>query len=284
MLRRIGVISRMDREEALRKASQICDHLLEKGVEVLLEGEVSKLLGRPQLGCDLREVEVDLAVTVGGDGTILRSSSLLRKPETPLLTVNMGRRGFLTEVEPENALEAIDRVFEGDYALEEHFKLSSMSKNSGENFQDALNEVLIASSLPSKMLSLRLYTDGSEVFDIQADGIIVATPTGSTAYSLSAGGSILAPSVKAMIVTTLYPLSPFRSIVVPITSTVEVKLTKPECDALVVVDGMTQGKLSQGDNVAVCRSDHKAVFIRFQSFYSRLKKRLLFSYKGNEDE
>lgn len=280
MFRRIGIISRRDREEALRKVSQICDHLLKKGVEVFLEEEVSELLGRPPLGYDLGEVEVDLAVTVGGDGTILRASSLLKKPETPLLAVNMGMRGFLTEVEPEEALEAVDRVFEGDYALEEHFKLSSMSKNSGEIYQEALNEVLVASSLPSKMLGLRLYTDGVEVFDIQADGIIVATPTGSTAYSLSAGGSILAPSVEAMIVTTLYPLSPFRSMVVPITSVVEVELTKPECDALVVVDGMTQGKLSQGDKVAVWRSDHKAAFIRFQSFYSRLKKRLLFPYKG----
>ncbi|MFB0543428.1 MAG: NAD(+)/NADH kinase [Candidatus Bathyarchaeia archaeon] len=284
MFRRIGIISRKDREEALRKVSQICDHLLEKGVEVFLEGEVSELLGRPGLGCDLREVEVDLVVTVGGDGTILRSSSLLKRPETPLLAVNMGMRGFLTEVEPEEALEAIDRVFEGDYALEEHFKLSSTSKNSGEVFQDALNEVLVSSSLPSKTLRLRLYADGVEVFDIQADGIIVATPTGSTAYSLSAGGSILAPSVEAMIVTTLYPLSPFRSMVVPLMSVVEVELTKPECEALVVVDGMIQGKMRQGDRVAVWRSDHKATFIRFQSFYSRLKNRLLFPYKGNRDE
>lgn len=281
MFRRIGIISRRDREEVLRKVNQICNHLLEKGVEVILEEEVSELLGRPQLGYDLREVEVDLAVAVGGDGTILRSSSLLKRSETPLLAVNMGMRGFLTEVEPEEALEAIDRLFKGDYAVEEHFKLSSRSKNSKERFQDALNEVLVASSHPAKMLRLQLYTDGAEVFDIQADGIIVATPTGSTAYSLSAGGSILAPSVEAIIVTTLYPLSPFRSIVVPITSVVEVELMKPECDALVVVDGMIQGKLSQGDKVEVWRSDHKATFIRFQSFYSRLKKRLLFSYKGN---
>lgn len=272
----------MDREEALNKTDQICDHLLKRGFEAFLEKEVSELLNRSQLGCDLREVELDLAVTVGGDGTILRASSMLKKPETPLLAVNMGMRGFLTEVGPEAALGAIDRVIAGDYTLEKCFKISSRI---GENsFQDALNEVLIASSLPSKMLRLRIYIDGTEVFDFQADGIIVAAPTGSTAYSLSAGGSILAPSVEAMIVTAVCPLSLFHSIVVPITSVVEVELMKPEIGALVVVDGMTQGKLGSGDRITVWRSRHEAAFIRFQPFYSRLKNRLLFSYREDRNE
>ena len=284
MFKRVGIISRRDREEALRKVDQICDHLLKKGVEVVLEEEVSELLGRPRLGYDLRDVEVDLAVTVGGDGTILRASSMLKRPETPLLAVNMGMRGFLTEVGPDETLEAIDRVFKGDYALEECFKLSSSSKAGGEEFQDALNEVLVASSLPSKMLGFRLYIDGAEVFDFHADGVIVATPAGSTAYSLSAGGSILAPSVDAMIVTAVCPLSPFRSMVVPIASVVEVGLTKPEVNAQVAVDGMVQGRLSPGDSVKVWRSDQKAMFIRFQPFYSRLKNRLLFSFKGDRNE
>jgi len=272
----------MDREEALKRTNQICDHLLKRGFEVFLEKEVSELLSLPQLGCDMREVELDLAVTVGGDGTILRASSMLKKPETPLLAVNMGMRGFLTEVGPDDALKAIDRIVTGDYALERCSKLSSRI---GENsFQDALNEVLIASSLPSKMLRLRIYIDGTEVFDFQADGIIVAAPTGSTAYSLSAGGSILAPSVEAMIVTAVCPLSLFRSMVVPLTSVVEVELMKPEIGALVVVDGMTQGKLGSGDRITVWRSRHEAAFIRFQSFYSRLKNRLLLSYREDRNE
>ena len=282
MFKRVGIISRIDREDALKRANQICDHLLKRGFEVFLEKEASELLNRPQLGYDLREMELDLAVTVGGDGTILRASSLLKKPETPLLAVNMGMRGFLTEVGPDDALASIDRIVTGDYALERCLKLSSRI---GKNIlQDALNEVLIASSLPSKMLRFRIYIDGTEVFDFQADGIIVAPPTGSTAYSLSAGGSILAPSVEAMIMTAVCPLSIFRSMVVPITNVVEVELMKPEVGALIVVDGMIQGKLSQGDRITIQRSDHEVAFIRFQSFYSRLKNRLLFFYKGNGNE
>jgi len=280
LVKRAGIISRIDKEEALKKADQICAYLLERGFEVFLENEVSELLRRPQLGCDLREVDFDLAVTVGGDGTILRTSSLLKNPMTPLLAVNMGMRGFLTEVGPEEALEAIDKVVAGDYLLERCFKLSS--RVGGTRFQDALNEVLIASSLPSKTIRFRIYVDGSEVFDVQADGIIIATPTGSTAYSLSAGGSILAPSVEAMIVTAVCSLSIFHSMVVPITSVVEVELMKPEIGALVVVDGMSKEKLGPRDKITVWKSDDEATFIRFRSFYSRLKNRLLFSFKEEE--
>jgi len=280
LIKRVGIISRIDKEEALKKADQICDYLLEREFEVFLENEVSELLKRSQLSYDLRETELDLAVTVGGDGTILRASSILKKPETPLLAVNMGLRGFLTEVGPEEALEAIDKVAAGDYLLERCFKLSSMI--GGTRFQDALNEVLIASPFPSKMLRLGIHIDGKEVFDFQADGIIVATPTGSTAYSLSAGGTILAPSVDAMIVTAVCPLSLFRSMAVPITSMVEVELMKPEVGALIVVDGMVQEKLNPSDKITIWKSDHTATFIRFQSYYSRLKNRLLFSYKEEE--
>jgi len=280
LFKSVGVITRIDKQEALKKTDQICDHLLKRGFEVFLEKEVSELLRRPHLGCDLRETEFDLAVTVGGDGTILRASSLLKKPETPLLAVNMGMRGFLTEVGPEEALEAIDKVVARDYALENCFKLSS--KASENRFQDALNEVLIVSPFPSKMLRLGIYIDGKEVFDFQADGIIVASPTGSTAYSLSAGGTILAPSVEAMIVTAVCPLSLFHSMAVPITSIVEVELMKPEVGALIVVDGMIQEKLNPRDKIAIWKSDHTATFIRFQSYYSRLKNRLLFSYKEEE--
>ena len=276
----MGVISRKDRDTSLNKTREISDYLLKRGIEVSLEKEVAELLGHPHLGCDLHEEAVDLAITVGGDGTILRACSMMKIPETPLLTVNMGMRGFLTEVGPDSALGAIDRVLSKDYMLESCSKISSAT-TSGEGFQDALNEVLISSSLPSKMLRLELYVDGAEVFDFQSDGIIIATPTGSTAYSLSAGGSILAPSVEAMIVTAVCPLSPFKSMVVPIESAVEVKLTKPETNALVVVDGFVQKTLRPDEGVVAKQSGHKAVFIRFQPFYSRLKNRLLFSYKGN---
>jgi len=279
----VGIIPRKDRDTSLRKTKEICDYLLKKNIGVRVEKEVSELLGYPHLGSDLHKEALDLAVTVGGDGTILRAASILKKPETPLLTVNMGMRGFLTEVGPEEALDAIERVLSGDYMLESCSKISSWTRN-GDKFQDSLNEVLIASSLPSKMLRLELYVDGTEVFDFQSDGIIVATPTGSTAYSLSAGGSILATSVEAMIVTAVCPLSPFKSMVVPQESTIEVKLTKPETSALVVVDGIVQKTLRPEDTVIAKKSDHKAVFVRFQPFYSRLKNRLLFSYKGNGTE
>jgi NAD+ kinase len=149
----------------------------------------------------------------------------------------MGRRGFLCEVLKDDIEPAIDKAISGDYKIETCFKLRSRCLEMDEDFPDSLNEVLVSSSLPSKMILCRLLVDGEQLTEIQADGIIVSTPTGSTAYNLSAGGSILAPGVDAMILTAVNPYSYFRSITLPLDSKVTVELRKPKADALAIVDG-----------------------------------------------
>ena len=201
---------------------------------------------------------------------------LMQPPETPILGVNMGSRGFLTEVLPVDVKPALDRIIAGDYDLEECIKLSSRSPNMNGTFPDALNEVLVASSLPSKTLDLRLSIDGQHILDIQADGAIVAPPTGSTAYNLSAGGSIISPGVDAMILTMICPYSYFRSIVVPSSSKVTIDFLKPKVDALVIIDGREYTALKPGSTVEVWKSPHKARFVRFRPFYGRLGRRLTF--------
>jgi NAD+ kinase len=186
---------------------------------------------------DLTDIEADFVVAIGGDGTILRVAMGLKVPDTPLLGINMGRRGFLCEVLKEDVDYAIDRAVKGDYELEECLKLRSRDCGKDEDFPDSLNEVLISSSLPSKMILCRLLIDDEQLTEIQADGILVATPTGSTAYNLSAGGSILAPGVDAMILTAINPYSYFRSITLPVGSRVTIELRKPRADALAIVDG-----------------------------------------------
>ena len=160
-------------------------------------------------------MEVDYLITVGGDGTIIRATMQIRNPGTPILGVNMGSRGFLTEVEPEEAKTAIDMLLENEYNIEECLKLGSMSPSIKGRFADALNEVLIASALPSKTIDMRLSVDGEFLFDVQADGFIIAPPTGPTAYNLSAGGSIISPNVDSMILTAICPYSQISDVQSP---------------------------------------------------------------------
>jgi NAD+ kinase len=272
---RAGVVSRTDKPKALASAREIVEHLELKGIAVQLETDTALAMEMPNKNVDLVEMDVDFMVTVGGDGTILRTAMLMNEPGTPIIGVNMGSRGFLTEVFPEYVAHALDRVVKGDYYLEECMKLSSRSLNTERAFSDSLNEVLIASSLPSKTLDMRLSVDGEHIMDIQADGAMVSTPTGSTAYNLSARGSILSPDVDAMILTAICPYSYFSSIVVPASSHVTVELLKPKVNALVIIDGREYTALKPLSSVEVWKSSHKARFIRFKSFYSRLERRLV---------
>lgn len=273
---KVGVVSRTDKSKVAEVVRGIVGHLESRGSEVLIEKETAISLGIPGRNVDLKELKADLLVTVGGDGTILRTAMLIPDPGTLILGVNMGSRGFLTEVLPGDVKKALDKVLNGDHAVEECIKLSSRVLSLEATFPDSLNEVLVASSRPSKMLDLGLSVDGVHLIDIQADGAIVAPPTGSTAYNLSAGGSILSPGVEAMILTTTCPYSYFRSIVVPASSRISIRLLKPNVEALAIIDGQDYSPLKPGSTVEVWKSRHKARFVRFKPFYEKLERRLTF--------
>ncbi len=273
---RVGIVARNDREDAEDIVRTIVDYLHSMGVEALVEDDVAEKMDPPVSSIRLEEMDADFVVTVGGDGTILRAAMEMPDPGTPILGVNMGSRGFLTEVMPTELEESIDRILEGDYTLEECLKLSSKSPSMGVSFRDALNEVLVASSKPSKALDIGIRVDGKHLLDVQADGVLVAPPTGSTAYNLSAGGSILAPSVDGMIVTTLCPYVCFSSVVLPSESMVELETLKPSIDPLAIIDGRYEVQLEPDSVVRIWKSKHRARFVRFKSFYERFKRRLVF--------
>jgi len=271
---KVGVVSRTDIDAVFPVTRRIIEILKEKGVEVLVETETAMALNMNAATVDLTDIEADFVVAVGGDGTILRTAMGLKVPDTPLLGVNMGRRGFLCEVLKDEIEPALNRAVKGDYNLETCLKLRSRNEEMEEDFPDSLNEVLISSSLPSKMILCRLLIDGEHLTEIQADGILVATPTGSTAYNLSAGGSILAPGVKAMILTAINPYSYFRSITLPIESKVTIELRKPRADALAIVDGKVYTGIKALSTIEIEISKNKTRFIRFKPFYERLRSRI----------
>jgi NAD+ kinase len=216
----------------------------------------------------------DFIITVGGDGTILRTAMEMKDPQTPLFGVNMGRRGFLAEIQPYEYPEAIQSYLQGEYTIEENFKVRSWGLNMDDYFPDALNELLVACSLPSKMLLTRLSVDDEHITDIQADGIIFSTPAGSTAYNMSAGGAIVAPTVPGFSLTAICPYSYFNSIVVPPESTIRIELLKPRSDAVAIVDGRHYIPLKPQSVIEATVSENKANFIRFKPFYTRIRRRI----------
>jgi NAD+ kinase len=270
-----GVVSRTDIPNALSLTRRIIDHLVGLGVEVIVETDTALALELEDKNTNLNDLEGDFMVTVGGDGTILRTAMEMKTPETPILGVNMGRRGFLSEVTVPEAEWALEKVLEGDYYLEESMKASSRCLQLEESFPDALNEVLIASPLPSKMVLLGLRVDGEHIIDVQADGVLVSTPAGSTAYNMSAGGTVLAPGIEGFSITAVCPYSYFKSIVVPPDSIITLELLKPRADALAIIDGRSMHHLKPFNTVECYASEQVARFIRFRSFYSRIQKRIL---------
>ncbi len=271
----VGLVARIDQKDAVKLAKKLTPHIEDKGVSVFLESSLAKSVKKTASALRLEKMKVDLIITIGGDGTILRTCLRIPKPEPPILAINMGERGFLTEVTPEEAIEAVDRCLEGKFALERCTKLSSSIGR--KKLPDALNEVFITSRTPAKLLHTRIWRDGFTVAECRSDGVVVASQVGSTGYSLSGGGPVLDPELEALVLTPICPLTVFHPIVFSSKSTVGVELLKPE-KAAVVVDGHYQTEMKANKKpITITKSEHESSFVRFDGdFYRRLKVRLLF--------
>jgi len=282
LFKSVGLVARFDRKKAIRLAEDLARHLRAKGLEVYVEDTLAKKMGAEEKTISLERMKTDFIITIGGDGTILRTCVSIPKPETPILAINMGVRGFLTEVEPKEALAAVDKCLKKEFTIERCMKLSITTDDSIK-FPDALNEVLISADEPAKLLYARILKDKEPILNCQADGLMIATQTGSTGYSLSAGGPVLDPSVDAFVLTPVCALSVFRSIVFPSNSNITIEVVRPR-KILVVIDGHHRQILSSRlPSLTVTRSKHVTSFIRFkENFYHRLRNRLLFKGLGGK--
>jgi len=256
---KVGLVSRLDDVRALEVAATLAKQLRKRGVTVNAELELAK---RARLGGgkDLTDLRADLVMTVGGDGTVLKTCMSIPNPETPILAVNMGRRGYLTEVEPPKALRAVELFMKGKCRLEKRSKLAVHMN--GTHIVDALNELVVSSGSPSKMLDLRLTANSQELVHLRGDGVIVSTATGSTAYALSAGGPVVDSAVDAFVVTFICPLEFIRPIVVSMDHSLSIQLTNPRLRALVVADGRFQRELAQDVRLVIRKAEHYSVFVR----------------------
>jgi len=275
LFKSVGLIARFDKKKAVKLAEDLAKHLRAKGLEVFVEDTLAEKIDIKEKSTSLEKMKTDFIITIGGDGTILRTCVSIPKPEPPILAINMGVRGFLTEVEPKQAFTAVDKCLKGQFTIEKCMKLSITADN--VKFPDALNEVLISAGEPAKLLYARILKDREPILNCQADGLMVATQTGSTGYSLSAGGPVLDPGVNAFVLTPICALSVFRSIVFPASSSLTVDVIRPR-KVLIVVDGHHRQIISSKiPSLTVTRSKHETSFIRFkENFYNRLRSRLLF--------
>ncbi len=256
---KVGLVSRLDEPGALAVAATLAKQLRKKHITVIAERELAKR-GRLGGGKELSDIKADLIVTVGGDGTVLKTCMTIPEPETPILAVNMGRRGYLTEVEPDKAQRAIELFMKGKCRLEKRAKLAVQLD--GTHVVDALNELVVSSGSPSKMLDLRLAADSQALLQFRGDGLIVSTATGSTAYALSAGGPVIDSSVDAFVVTFICPLEFLRPTILSMERSLSIQLANSKLRALVVADGRFQRELTHDAVLVVRKARHPTVFVR----------------------
>jgi len=269
----IALFVHPDRPEALELAAGLTSRLVGAGHEVRLPPESAEAVNRTELAHldDLIGERLDLAVSLGGDGSMLRAVTAVADEGVPVLGVNYGSLGYLTDIEPAAAPEAVDQFLAGDFCIEERIRLFCRLDDGTE--VGALNEAIVEKMDSGRTVRLAVHIDGEFFTSYAADGLIAATPTGSTAYSLSAGGPILAPTMHALILTPVAPHTLFdRSLVLLPSSelVVEVLGDRP---AAVAVDGHSLGELGEGGSLAVSVSDRPARLVTLgrRGFHQALK-------------
>ena len=278
-LERIGIVGRAgdpNFEPALDTLGRI---LGANGAEVFREDTLAELLPDAR---DLEPGGIDLLITLGGDGTLLRGARLVAEYHTPVLGVNLGYLGFLTSISPEELESALSLLFAGEYWLDTRFTLEARVVSGGGEAGAAfiaLNDAVLHKGGFARVVRLAMHVgpDRQEVASYPSDGIILSTPTGSTAYSLSAGGPVVDPSVDCIIATPICPHTMvIRPLVLPASSEIVIEPLSPTGELILTVDGQDGAGLRPGDLLVVRRGDAVVPLVRFsgQSFFSTLRRKL----------
>ena len=277
-MKTVALTSNPRKDENYNIAKKVCEYL--KGHFNLICDEKMNITEAERVSVDEIRERADIMIVIGGDGTILRFCRLLCKKETPVLGINMGRLGFLAEVEVEDLEKGMNALIEGNYSIEKRSMLHGSIIRDGRPVDkfNALNDIVVSCSSFKRMVNTKIKIDGVIAGSYASDGIIAATPTGSTAYSLSAGGPIVDSSLD---VTVLTPICPHtlssRSIIVPTYKPIEIEVwSKSSKGLLLTVDGQEGFYLQNDDVVRICRSRYKSHLIKIEdrNFYDILKNKI----------
>ena len=280
-MKRVGIVAKPGATEAREVILRLLEWLAGRGLTPVLEKETAALVpaasvasvGKPEL-----PAQVDLVVVLGGDGTLLSMARAVGDLGVPLLGVNLGGLGFLTATTLEEMLPALEALLAGRMAADERMMLTTRLVRNGQRLCEyaALNDVVITKAAMSRIIDLAVSVEGQHATEHRADGLIISTPTGSTAYSLSAGGPILFPTMDAIVLTPIcsHTLTN-RPIVLPGMHRVEVTLLADQ-EVMVTVDGQVGVNLKQGDTVEVVKAAARIRLVRFPQtdFFSVLRTKL----------
>lgn len=284
--KRIGLWGRFSEETVAEPARQLASHLNEREIEVyaaagesIFEGANVEFVPESELGS-----AVDLLVAIGGDGNLLRATRRISGYAVPLIGINRGRLGFLTDVRPDQMLATIDAVLDGDYLSEERLMLKAVIRDGEQelNSLNSLNDVVLQRTATGRILDFITTVDGHYVNSHGGDGLIVATPTGSTAYALSCGGPILRPDVGALVMVPICPhtLSD-RPLVIQSSSRIEVTIP-PGGSAEVTCDGEELAPLESSQTLEISAADEKLTLLhpKDYNYYELLRSKLNWG-RGN---
>lgn len=276
----IGLIPHLRKPEALAACHDLVNWLQMQGIRPCYSSEVGDCLRRPEFAVDEAAMaEAELLVVLGGDGTLLSVVRRYAAWGLPILGINLGKLGFLSEIELKDMFVGMGRVLRGDFFVQERMLLQVRVLRDGRQVRDlrALNEMVVSKGAFSRMLELDINIDGQFLDPLPADGVIVGTPTGSTAYSLSAGGPIVDPDIKVLLLTPICPHSlQSRPMVISPVSTLHITVHAQHDDVLLTIDGQESFPLELADQVVVSRANEVARLIKVSDhgFYDVLRKKL----------
>jgi NAD+ kinase len=281
----VGKYHSLEIAESLRR---LAEYLHVRGVTVFIERETAEHIGRQVdlarwVTCGFNDIgaHADLAIVLGGDGTMLNAARRLARYRVPLVGVNQGRLGFMTDIARDDMLTCMDDLLDGRFTPENRMLLAAEVMRDGKEIASnlALNDVVVDKGAIGRMIEFELFIDGEFIFNLRSDGLIVSTPTGSTAYSMSAGGPILHPTLTGI---ALVPLCPHalsnRPIIVNDSADIELRITQAD-DPRVHFDGQVTLDLAKHDCVRLRRSEYAICFLHppGYSYFSMLRQKLQWS-------
>ncbi len=285
-MKTIAIVARPRKDEAAELAQQIIEAFPDR--EFLVQEHLGAQIGRAFVSDEELAARAELVLVLGGDGTLIYAARMQRGREIPILGINLGSLGFMTEVPVADAMGAITQVLQGKARVESRMKLSCRVYREGVLLLDdeVLNDVVINKSALARIANHEVSLDGVYMATYQSDGLIIATPTGSTAYSLSAGGPIVHPAVDCVVVTPICPHAlTQRPIVVPGDQLVRVHMTGEVSDVYLTTDGQSGLALKRGDSVEVEKSSHRVLIIRNErlDYFNILRQKLRWGERGNDE-
>lgn len=275
----IGVYPNRNKRDADLVLQRVVAFYREKGVKLVLPQDAARDFGYPDFGVNMAETEMDLVLTIGGDGTLLNACRKVAARNIPVCGINIGRLGFLADIELAELESKLEKILHKAYHIEERLMLMALIKR-GDKMHcvgSAINDVVVTKGGVARMLRLGLSIDRSLVANYQADGIIVSTATGSTGYSLSAGGPIINPRVKLLLETPICPHTlNARPMIISEEEEVCVQITASHRDIVLTFDGQDSCSLLPGDEIIVRKSPVAAQIVKFEdkNYYQTMRSKL----------